>query len=577
MAGHASSSTLERRRMPHSHHSPVFVVLSLIVAVLGSWTALDLFRRVTGNFGRARAGWLGAAAFAMGLSIWSMHFVAMLGFDPGSAVSYDPLLTVASLVLAVGATAGAFFVAASERVGRAHVAAAGVLMGAGICTMHYVGMAALETAVSMGYDLGLVLVSLVIAVVASTAALFVARGQRSSRLQGLAALVLGLAIVGMHYTAMAALHLTPAAGQVLRPSGPAPYPLAFGVAGTTVLILFLALMASLYDQRGNILAALEAGGVGYWELDLRSWRLHISPKGKAIFGLSAEEGLTYAEALSRIAPDSRAEREARLMKAVRDGTDYDIEYPLAGSGRWVNARGRTIGHDRERPARMVGVVIDVTERREAVERIITSEKRQRLLIDELNHRVKNTLATVQSIARQTARGAQSPGAFHRSFEARLMALSATHNALTRHGWEQACLSEILAGELRPYPGSQVSLSGEDVGLSARHALALGMVIHELTANAARYGALASSSGRIEIGWRVEAGTMGDALAFDWCERGVPGLMGAPLRAGFGSRLIRRSIEDELEGEVRLDFEADGFCCRFRVPLAVEQHLGRTAG
>ncbi|WAJ29210.1 MHYT domain-containing protein [Antarcticirhabdus aurantiaca] len=563
--------------MSHSHHSPVFVVLSLIVAVLGSWTALDLFRRVTGNFGRARAGWLAAAAFAMGLSIWSMHFVAMLGFDPGSAVSYDPWLTVASLLLAIGATAVAFFVAASERAGAPQVAAAGVLMGAGICTMHYVGMAAVVTAVSLGYDAPLVALSFGIAVVASTAALFVARGERSTQLRGVAALVLGLAVVGMHYTAMAALRLTPAEGADVHPVGPAPLPLAFGVAGTTVLILFLALMASLYDQRGNILAALEAGGVGYWELDLRSWRLHISPKGKAIFGLPPEEGLTYAEALSRIAPDSRAARETRLMEAIRTGTDYDVEYPLAGGGRWVNARGRTVRAGGGRAARMVGVVIDVTERRQAVERIITSEKRQRLLVDELNHRVKNTLATVQSISRQTARGTQSAAAFHRSFEARLQALSATHNALTRHGWEQASLSEIVVGELKAYPATQVTLTGEDVALSARHALALGMVIHELAANAARHGALAGPDGHVRIGWRVELRPAGEALVFEWSEQGVAALQAAPLRAGFGSRLIRRSVEDELEGKVQLDFEPNGFCCRFCVPLDVEQHLGRAAG
>src|SRR3989344_30310 len=164
--------------MPHHHH-PLFVILSLVVAVLGSWTALDLFRRVRWHIGRTRQGWLGTAAVAMGASIWSMHFIAMLGFDPGSAVSYDPALTLVSFALAVGATWGAFFSAARERSGGALVMLAGAFMGAGICLMHYVGMAALRTAVSLVYGPVLVALSLLIAVAAATAALFAARRERA--------------------------------------------------------------------------------------------------------------------------------------------------------------------------------------------------------------------------------------------------------------------------------------------------------------------------------------------------------------------------------------------------------------
>ena len=166
--------------MPHHHHQPIFVILSLLVAVFGSWTALDLFRRVRSHIGRTRQVWLGAAAAAMGVSIWSMHFIAMLGFDPGSAVSYDVPLTLLSLILAVGATWGAFFTAARERADHAKLLLAGLAMGAGICLMHYVGMAALRTAVSLGYNAVLVAASLLVAVVAATAALRAARRERSA-------------------------------------------------------------------------------------------------------------------------------------------------------------------------------------------------------------------------------------------------------------------------------------------------------------------------------------------------------------------------------------------------------------
>ena len=124
------------------HHHVVFVALSLIVAILGSWTALDLFRRGRAFLGGGGGTWLATAAVAMGLSIWSMHFVAMLGFDPGVAVTYDPGLTFASLLLAIIATGGAFMLAARPRAPRRSLIGAGAAMGAGICVMHYVGMAA---------------------------------------------------------------------------------------------------------------------------------------------------------------------------------------------------------------------------------------------------------------------------------------------------------------------------------------------------------------------------------------------------------------------------------------------------
>ena len=561
-------------RMVHAHHSPLFAILSIVIAVLGSWTALDLFDRVSGNFGRARAGWLVAAALAMGLSIWSMHFVAMLGFDPGSAVSYDPILTLVSLALAIGATGTAFKVAASERSDRRHVVGAAVLMGTGICAMHYVGMAALRTAAVLGYDPLLVLLSLAVAVSSSMAALFVARSEQRGWSRAAAAGILGLAIVGMHYTAMAALHLTPVPGAAIGMPGPPPYPLAFGVAGTTVLILFLALMASLHDQRVNILAALDAGGVGYWELDLANWRLHLSPRGKAILGSAVDGAPVYADLLDEISPGSRSEVVARLHEAIDTGADYDVEYPLVRGDRWLNARGRVVGDGRHRPTRMVGVVIDVTDRRQAMDRIVSSERRQRLLVDELNHRVKNTLATVQSLSRQTARSAASVEGFHRSFEGRLLALSSAHNVLTQHGWEHAGLREILERELSRIAPDRVALNGEDVTLSVRQALAIGMAMHELVSNAVRHGALGADGGTVDVSWGLAASARAPGLVLEWRETPVADAAVA-MSGGFGFQIIRRSIEGELEGEATLVVGPEGLVWRFVLPLS--DHAGPAAG
>lgn len=550
----------------HASHDPIFVLLSLLVAVLGSWTALDLFRRVRTHLGQTKLVWLAIAALAMGLSIWSMHFVAMLGFDPGSAVRYDPLLTFASLVLAIGATGGAFFFAAREGARLAHILLAGVAMGVGICLMHYVGMAALRTAVSLGYNAPLVVLSLAIAIAASTAALLATRRERAFHWRIIAALTLGAAIVGMHYTAMAALELIPAPEARVEPYGAPPYVLALSVASGTLLILLLTLIASLYDQRANVLSALEAGGVGYWEFELRSSALHMSPRGKEIFGLKRDDGFTHEQFLALLSPEDRAKRVQVFESTLRTGSDYDGEYRLTNEGRWVNLRGRALLDGRGHPHRLIGVVLDVTDRHEAFAAVTESERRQRLMVNELNHRVKNTLATIQSIAAQTARRAESPEDFRRSFEGRLVALSETHNALTRGGWEVACLRELFEHELRPYSEEQFRLEGPDTPLGPREALALGMVIHELATNAAKYGALSEPTGCLRVNWAVQPDGEAVALAINWSEHRGP-VVEAPTRKGFGSRLLHLSIERELGGRAELLYEPEGFACSLVIPLA----------
>jgi two-component sensor histidine kinase len=199
--------------------------------------------------------------------------------------------------------------------------------------------------------------------------------------------------------------------------------------------------------------------------------------------------------------------------------------------------------------------VDVTDQ-------VQADERQRLLLDELNHRVKNTLATVQAIAHQTLRGAEDPSVFAEAFESRLLALSQTHNALTDSHWAGAGLHQILNQELGPYGDERVALEGEDVHLPARVALSLGMVFHELATNAAKYGAL-STAGRLLLSWSV---TGEGSLVFEWRETGGPRTT-RPTRRGFGSRLIERSIAGELRGHVAFDYREDGLVVRFDTPLS----------
>lgn len=242
--------------MMHIAHHPIFVALSMIIACLGSWTALDLFRRVRAHTGTWRGAWLLAASIAMGLSIWAMHFIAMLGFNPGAEVRYNIGLTLLSLLLAIAVTAFAFFSAAPGKVRR--LLLSGLGMGVGICTMHYVGMAAMITQFTLKNDPLFVVLAVAVAVSASTGALIAAMHEHTFLQRALAAIVLGFAIVGMHYTAMLGVQLSPDATAMEVSGGIDSVVLAFGIAGGTFFILFLALIAALSDRRFEALAAVEA-------------------------------------------------------------------------------------------------------------------------------------------------------------------------------------------------------------------------------------------------------------------------------------------------------------------------------
>ena len=195
---------------------------------------------------------------------------------------------------------------------------------------------------------------------------------------------------------------------------------------------------------------------------------------------------------------------------------------------------------------------------------VQAAQRQKLMIDELNHRVKNTLATVQSIAVQTARSHHDPATFAETFQSRIMALSHTHNLLTRTHWEGADLREILDHEMAAFGPSQISLNGPPLRLEPAVALSMGMIFHELATNAAKYGALSTPDGRVLIDWGL-ADQRDRKLRLIWREMDGP-KVAAPDRRGFGSRLIERNIRHDLAGEVELVYAADGLIAELTIPL-----------
>jgi len=178
--------------------------------------------------------------------------------------------------------------------------------------------------------------------------------------------------------------------------------------------------------------------------------------------------------------------------------------------------------------------------------------------------VKNTLATVQSIAMQTARSHTDPRTFAEGFQARLLALSHTHDLLTRTHWEGAGLGDILQHETEAHGSSRVSVAGPPVALPPAAALSLGMIFHELATNAAKYGALSGPDGRIFVDWTVSDQTR-PRLQLVWRETGGPPVS-PPERKGFGSRLIERNVRHDLAGDVELDYAGGGLTVTISIPL-----------
>ncbi|MFC1458182.1 sensor histidine kinase [Microvirga arabica] len=198
-----------------------------------------------------------------------------------------------------------------------------------------------------------------------------------------------------------------------------------------------------------------------------------------------------------------------------------------------------------------------------------AEEHQKLLINELNHRVKNTLASVQSITVQTLRTATTADSAKEALEGRLLAHSRAHDVLTRENWEGAGLREIIGRAVEPYSSSgqdRLHVEGPEVRLSPRMALALAMALQELATNAVKYGALSNLTGQVRITWKVEQKDGQPCMDLEWAEKGGPPVH-VPKRRGFGTRLIERSLAHDLGGTAQISFEPDGLRCTAHAPLA----------
>jgi PAS domain S-box-containing protein len=320
---------------------------------------------------------------------------------------------------------------------------------------------------------------------------------------------------------------------------------------------------ALRDSEERLELAVEAGRMGTWDFDIRRNVVQWSPRFAHMLGMSETETVaSYETSLEHIHENDRDSVVKNLAAALAGGAGYRDEFRVhspAEGERWLDSRGIIVRDDAGQPIRMVGLVQDITERKEA-------ERRQKLLLDELNHRVKNTLVTVQSMAMQMARGVESPDRFYKAFQARLLALSHAHDLLTRGAWQGAPLRQLLEQALAPYADGderRIALSGPDIRLNPNVAVGLAMAFEELATNATKFGALSVPDGRIAVTWTTEEGDA-ETIEIRWRESGGPAVA-EPRRRGFGSRLLERGLAYELKAEVRLDFAPAGLECRIRLP------------
>ena len=264
-----------------------------------------------------------------------------------------------------------------------------------------------------------------------------------------------------------------------------------------------------------------------------------------------------------VEPEDQRRLLDAIAQAVRTKSTFEAEHRVRradGSMGWTLSRATPVLDDAGQIQEWFGTASDVTARKQ-------DEERRELLLNELNHRVKNTLATVQSVAMQTLRNSRDTEHAREQFDARLMALSKAHDILTQESWEGATLAQIVHEAVRPYRGGaedRFTIEGPSIWLSAKQALALSMALHELCTNAVKYGALSNEDGRVAVRWAIVGEDEDAELQMVWEESGGPAVA-RPTHSGFGSRLIERGLRQDLKGRVTLEFEPSGVICSINAP------------
>ena len=364
-------------------------------------------------------------------------------------------------------------------------------------------------------------------------------------------------------------------GRFGDPSIPLAERVLAGQVGMVAAALCSLVLAALFAERrqnNSALAAsgrklrsiLDAANVVAWEADLdRRTANNVGPVAR-FFGKS-EAAKTGEDAIfaDSIHPADRSRVVAEFEAAVRDDTPFRTEFkiPLSdGYTRWAAANGAIVHDDSGRPVGMLGVTYDITERKRA-------QAQQDLLVAELDHRVKNALASVAAVTLRTRDRSGSIEEFSDALEGRIQSMADAHALLSRSRWQGVSLADLVHQELAPYAGADnTEVEGENVVLTATATQAVAMLLHELVTNAAKYGALSTPLGRVCVRWSRRGGEPSPAwLKIEWQETGGPPVV-PPAHDGYGTSVIRDLIPYELGGTVELDFAPEGVRCQIAFPL-----------
>ncbi len=314
---------------------------------------------------------------------------------------------------------------------------------------------------------------------------------------------------------------------------------------------------TLLQNETRLRLALKSAHAGAWDFDLLRKEMNWSPEMFVLYGLNAENGVPRHQHLTmQIEPSHRHRVRAELVKALKQGGSFNLEFPIIradGSEIWTAVVGNVIKDAAGRLISARGIDQDITERK-------NWDKRQAMLLRELSHRVKNTLAVIQAMTRQTLRSSRDPKTFVEAFEGRVRSLASSHNLLTEADWSGANLADVIRDQLGGMVddmAKRFSLRGPAVVLPVETATQLGLVLHELGTNASKYGALSTPAGKVAIVWTASHGR----LRLTWREREGPRIDALPTHKGFGTALMIASA-----GKVTRRFDPAGLTCKLEFSL-----------
>jgi len=320
---------------------------------------------------------------------------------------------------------------------------------------------------------------------------------------------------------------------------------------------------SLREGEDRLRLALQSADTGTWDWDLVNGTLTWDRRMRELWGLNADDPVSRDVFVAALNPQDRQAALAAIERAKDANAEYDVEYRVTGvrdgQERWVAVRGRAQFVD-GKAVRMTGTARDITESKRWEEHI-------RLLMREVTHRSKNLLAVIQAMARQTKLASRDVDDFEVRFSGRLQALAASHDLLVQRNWHGVSMRELVRSQLGHYldqHAGQIAIQGESLIVTPEAAQNIGLAVHELSTNAAKYGALSVPEGRVEVRWS-RTGSDGDArLQVQWIESGGPAVE-QPRRRGFGQVVTEQLAARALQGTADLRFEAEGVRWTLDIP------------